>query len=65
MDHVEQGRLFESNVVSLAEFRERRPPASADVVAASIPKAERTTLAGQGHVVDPGTMAAVLRRFFG
>ena len=39
--------------------------ASADVVAASIPKAERTTLAGQGHVVDPGTMAAVLRRFFG
>ena len=39
--------------------------ASADVVAASIPKAERTTMAGQGHVVDPGTMAAVLRRFFG
>ena len=30
MDHVDQGQLFESNIVSLAEFRERRPPVSAD-----------------------------------
>ena len=29
VDHVEQGQLFESNVVSLAEFRERRPLVSA------------------------------------
>jgi hypothetical protein len=29
-DNVEHGPLFASNVVSLAEFRERRPLASAD-----------------------------------
>jgi pimeloyl-ACP methyl ester carboxylesterase len=39
--------------------------AAADVVAASVPKADRTTLTGQGHVVDPRAMAAELRRFFG
>jgi pimeloyl-ACP methyl ester carboxylesterase len=38
--------------------------AAADAVAASLPNAERVTLAGQGHVVDPKTMAAELRRFF-
>jgi pimeloyl-ACP methyl ester carboxylesterase len=38
--------------------------AAADAVAASVPKAERVTLAGQGHVVDPRAMAAELRRFF-
>jgi pimeloyl-ACP methyl ester carboxylesterase len=38
--------------------------AAADAVAARVPDAERVTLAGQGHVVDPKTMAAELRRFF-
>ena len=36
MDHVEQVQLFESNVVSLAEFRERRPPVSADLAARDV-----------------------------
>ena len=39
--------------------------AAADAVAASVPNADRTTLTGQGHVVDPGAMAVELRRFFG
>jgi hypothetical protein len=39
--------------------------AAADAVAASIPDADRTTLTGQGHVVDSGAMAVELRRFFG
>ena len=30
VDQIEQGRLIESNVVSLAEFRASRPPVSAD-----------------------------------
>jgi pimeloyl-ACP methyl ester carboxylesterase len=38
--------------------------AAADAVAARLPNAERVTLAGQGHVVYPKTMAAELRRFF-
>jgi hypothetical protein len=29
------------------------------------PALSRVILAGQGHVVDPKMMAAVLRRFFG
>ena len=37
--------------------------ASADAIAASIPHAERLTLEGQGHVVDPGVLAPVLVRF--
>lgn len=37
---------------------------AADAVAASIPNASQLTLPGQGHVVDPDVMAAVLRRFF-
>lgn len=37
---------------------------AADAVAASLPNAERVTLDGQGHVVDPTTMARVLQRFF-
>jgi pimeloyl-ACP methyl ester carboxylesterase len=37
--------------------------AAADAVAASVPNAERVTLAGQGHVVDSVAMAAELRRF--
>lgn len=38
--------------------------AAADAVAARVSNAERVMLAGQGHVVDPKTMAAELRRFF-
>jgi pimeloyl-ACP methyl ester carboxylesterase len=38
---------------------------AADAIAAGIPSAERLTLEGQGHVVDPVVLAPVLRRFFG
>jgi pimeloyl-ACP methyl ester carboxylesterase len=38
---------------------------AADAVAESIPQAERRTLEGQGHVVDPRALAPVLERFFG
>lgn len=38
--------------------------AAADEIAASIPRAARLTLDGQGHVVDPKVLAPVLRRFF-
>jgi pimeloyl-ACP methyl ester carboxylesterase len=37
---------------------------AADAIAASIPRAERHTLPGQGHVVDPKALAPVLERFF-
>jgi pimeloyl-ACP methyl ester carboxylesterase len=37
---------------------------AADAVAASLAYAERQVIAGQGHVVDPKVMAAVLTRFF-
>ena len=37
---------------------------AADAIAASVPRAERRTLAGQGHVVDPAVLALVLERFF-
>jgi pimeloyl-ACP methyl ester carboxylesterase len=37
---------------------------AADAVAASLAHAERQVIAGQGHVVDPKVMAAVLTRFF-
>ena len=37
---------------------------AADAIAASIPRAERLTLAGQGHVADPKVVAPVLERFF-
>jgi pimeloyl-ACP methyl ester carboxylesterase len=37
---------------------------AADAIAASVPHAERQTIEGQTHVVDPKAMAAVLRRFF-
>jgi alpha-beta hydrolase superfamily lysophospholipase len=36
----------------------------ADAVAASIPRAERQTLEGQSHVVDPKAFTPVLERFF-
>jgi pimeloyl-ACP methyl ester carboxylesterase len=36
----------------------------AETVAASIPRAERLTLEGQGHVADPEALAPVLGRFF-
>jgi pimeloyl-ACP methyl ester carboxylesterase len=38
---------------------------AADAIAASIPQAERLTLAGQTHMVDPKALAPVLERFFG
>jgi pimeloyl-ACP methyl ester carboxylesterase len=37
---------------------------AADAIAASLPRVERRTLEGQGHVVDPKVMAAVLVEFF-
>jgi pimeloyl-ACP methyl ester carboxylesterase len=37
---------------------------AADMVAASVPGAARRVLAGQGHVVEPETLASVLARFF-
>ncbi len=37
---------------------------AADAIAAAIPHSERLVLEGQGHVVDPGSMAAALIRFF-
>ena len=38
---------------------------AADAIAASIPRAERRTVEGQGHVADPKALAPVLVRFFG
>jgi pimeloyl-ACP methyl ester carboxylesterase len=37
---------------------------AADVIAATIPHAERQTLEGQSHVVDAKTFAPVIERFF-
>jgi hypothetical protein len=37
---------------------------AADAIAESVPAAERLTLRGKGHVVDPGAFAPVLERFF-
>ena len=37
---------------------------AADAIAASIPNAERQTLEGQTHMVDPKALAPVLERFF-
>jgi predicted alpha/beta-hydrolase family hydrolase len=38
---------------------------AADAIAASIPNAERLTLEGQSHDVNPNAMGSELRRFFG
>lgn len=38
--------------------------AAADAVAAALPNAERRVIAGQSHVAEPTTFAAVLTRFF-
>jgi pimeloyl-ACP methyl ester carboxylesterase len=38
--------------------------AAADMIAASIPRATRRVLAGQGHVVEPESFAPVLAGFF-
>ena len=38
---------------------------AADAIAASIPRAQRQTIEGQAHVVDPKVLASVLERFFG
>jgi pimeloyl-ACP methyl ester carboxylesterase len=37
---------------------------AADAIAASIPRAERRVIEGQGHVADPKAVAAVLEAFF-
>jgi len=37
---------------------------AADAIAASIPHAERQTIEGQTHMVDPKALAPVLERFF-
>jgi pimeloyl-ACP methyl ester carboxylesterase len=37
---------------------------AADAIAAAVPRAERLTLAGQGHVADPKVVARTLERFF-
>jgi hypothetical protein len=37
---------------------------AADAIAASIPRAERQIVEGQGHVADPKALAPVLKRFF-
>jgi pimeloyl-ACP methyl ester carboxylesterase len=37
---------------------------AADAIAASIPQAERQTIEGQTHMVDPKVLAPVLERFF-
>jgi pimeloyl-ACP methyl ester carboxylesterase len=38
---------------------------AADAIAASIPRAQRRVIEGQGHVADPKAVAAVLEGFFG
>jgi pimeloyl-ACP methyl ester carboxylesterase len=38
---------------------------AADAIAAGLPQAQRRTLEGQSHVVDPKALAPVLERFFG
>jgi hypothetical protein len=43
-----------------ADFFDR----AADAIAASVPRAERQVLGGQGHVADPKALASVLGRFF-
>jgi hypothetical protein len=36
---------------------------AADAIAATIPKAERLVIEGQGHVADPAVLASALERF--
>jgi hypothetical protein len=43
------------------DFFEQAP----NTIAASLPQAERLTLEGQGHVVDPKALAPLRARFFG
>jgi pimeloyl-ACP methyl ester carboxylesterase len=67
-------RLARIRQPTLVTTGDERPPGAAswvlaldeaaDAIAASIPHAERQTLEGQSHVVDPRAMAAVLERFF-
>jgi hypothetical protein len=38
---------------------------AADAIAATVPRAERLVLEGQGHVADPAALAPELVRFFG
>jgi hypothetical protein len=42
------------------DFYER----AADAIAASLPRAQRRTIAGQAHLADPKALAPVLERFF-
>jgi pimeloyl-ACP methyl ester carboxylesterase len=67
-------RLATITQPSLVATGDARPPGAAswvlaldeaaDAIAASIPQAQRRTLEGQGHVVDPQRFAPVLERFF-
>jgi pimeloyl-ACP methyl ester carboxylesterase len=54
------GGSAESFVAGAGDFFER----AADAIAASIPYAQRQTLEGQTHMVDPKALAPVLQRFF-
>jgi alpha/beta hydrolase family protein len=51
-------------VAGAARWVRALDPAS-DAIAASIPHSERRTIEGQGHVIDPKALAAVLEAFFG
>jgi pimeloyl-ACP methyl ester carboxylesterase len=67
-------RLAKITQPTLVTTGDARPPGAAswvlaldqaaDAIAASIPRAQRRTLEGQGHVVDPKTFAPVLEQFF-
>jgi pimeloyl-ACP methyl ester carboxylesterase len=54
------GASAESFVAGGGDFFER----AADAIAAAIPHAQRMTLEGQTHMVDPKALAPVLERFF-
>lgn len=59
---VTGGTITEPHMAGLpADFFDR----AADVIVATVPGADRLTVAGQGHMVDADALAPVLRRFFG
>jgi pimeloyl-ACP methyl ester carboxylesterase len=58
---VTGGRITEPHMAGLpADFFDR----AADAIAATVPNAERRILEGQGHMVAPEAMTALLRTFF-
>jgi hypothetical protein len=56
-------RVTSKDGTSIAYDRRGRGPA-ADAIAAGVPHAERQTIAGQTHQIDPKVLAPVLERFF-